>query len=153
MEAMKGRELPRTVGLREFHLGAAQDATRQLPSDYPLLDALVVASNLMAIGALRALGGAGKRIPDDVAFVGIEDPPGADLVGPAMITHAQPTHQMVQSAVELLVDRITKRRSQSCFVIFHFRFSVRKCCGPAMEVGLATDNSVGPAGVLELYRA
>jgi LacI family transcriptional regulator len=128
-EVMRRHGFPPAVGQGDFRLESAQHATRQLLLDHPELDGLVVANNLMAIGALHALRDAGKRIPDDIAFVGIDDPPWADLVGPAMTTLAQPTHQMARSAFELLVDRITKLRTQSRFVIFHFELNVRESSG------------------------
>lgn len=149
-EVMKRRGYPCAIGQGDFRLGSAQHAARQLLSDNPQLDGLVVANNLMAIGALRALRDAGKRIPDDIAFVGIDDPPWAELVGPPMTTLAQPTHQMARSAFELLVDRITKRRFQSHFVIFHFKLSIRESCGAVSAVSIATDNSEGAVEVLKV---
>ena len=41
--------------------------------EHPSLDAVFVASDLMAIGALAALRAAGRSIPDDVAVVGFDD--------------------------------------------------------------------------------
>ena len=39
----------------------------------PTLDAVFVASDIMAAGALHALRRAGRRVPDDVAVVGFDD--------------------------------------------------------------------------------
>lgn len=128
-QVMRHHALPTAVGLGEFRLEPARCATRQLLIDYPGLDGLVVANNLMAIGALGALRDAGKRIPEDIAFVGIDDPPWAGLVAPPMTTLGQPTQQMATSAFELLVDRIAKRQSRSRFAIFHFELVVRESCG------------------------
>lgn len=134
-EVMQRRGLPVAIGKGEFRLETAQRATRQLLIDHPDLDGLVVANNLMAIGALRAVTDAAKNIPDDVAFVGIDDPPWAGLVAPPMTTLRQPTQQMATTAFDLLVDRIAKRRSRSRSVIFHFELMVRESCGgPASKV-------------------
>ena len=51
----------------------ATAAMRQLLADDPDLDAVFVASDLMAHGALRTLRQAGRRVPDDVAVVGFDD--------------------------------------------------------------------------------
>jgi LacI family transcriptional regulator len=51
--------------------------------------ALLVANNLMAIGALRAIKERGLRIPGDVAIVSIDDPPWATLTDPPA-DHARP---------------------------------------------------------------
>lgn len=130
-EAMQQRGLEPVVGKGEFRMEVAQVATRELLSGHPDLDGLVVANNLMAIGAIRALRDAGVRVPDDIAFVGIDDPPWAELLRPAMTTLGQPTTKMARAAFDLLVDRIENRRSQSRFMIFHFELNVRESCGAA----------------------
>ena len=86
------------VGEGGFRLERSQEATADLIANHAELDGLVVANNLMAIGALAALRKAGVKIPDDVAVVGIDDPPWAALVSPAMTTFAQPTQIMATMA-------------------------------------------------------
>ena len=55
----------------------------------PDLDAVFVANDPMAIGALEALHSLGRRVPDDVAVIGFDDvidaarPPAADDRAPA----------------------------------------------------------------------
>jgi DNA-binding LacI/PurR family transcriptional regulator len=39
------------------------------------LDAIFVAPDLMAAGALRALRRSGRRVPEDVAVIGFDDSP------------------------------------------------------------------------------
>lgn len=126
---MKRHDLPTAIGYGDFRLDSAQGATRQLLLDHSNLDGLVVANNLMAIGALNALCDAGKRVPEDIAVVAIDDPPWAGLVGPSLTTLGQPIAQMARSAFDLLVDRITKQRTQSRHVIFNFELIVRESCG------------------------
>jgi len=133
-ETMQGRGMPVAVAEGKFRLEEAKAATRQLLEDHPELDGLVVANNLMAIGTLQALQEIGRRIPDDIALVGIDDPPWAGLVAPPMTTLAQPTQQMANGAFDLLIDRITNRRARSRFVIFHFELCVRESSGAAREV-------------------
>lgn len=142
-EVMKGRGLSCVIGEGEFRLEPARHATRQLLLGHPDLDGLVIANNLMAIGALHALRDARKWIPDDVAVVGIDDPAWSDLVAPAMTTLGQPTHQMAQSAFDLLVDRITKRRTQSRFVIFHFDLRIRESSGAIRVPNVTVEDSDG----------
>jgi LacI family transcriptional regulator len=128
-EAVETRGLDIIVGEGAFRLEPSRKATRQMVQEHPELDGIVVANNLMAIGTLQALREAGRRIPDDVAVVGIDDPPWAGLVHPPMTTLAQPTQQMANSAFDLLIDRITNRRTRSRFVIFNFELNVRESSG------------------------
>lgn len=138
-ETLKRWGLPSAIGQGEFRLEEARTATLQLLDEHPELDGLVVANNLMAIGTLQALREAERHIPDDIAIVGIDDPPWAPLVAPPMTTLAQPTQQMATSAFDLLIDRIESRRSRSRYVIFHFELCVRKSSGLARDVAIPVE--------------
>jgi DNA-binding LacI/PurR family transcriptional regulator len=63
---------------------------RLLLADDPQLDAVFVASDLMADGALRTLRQAGRRVPDDVAVIGFDDVEIARYTEPALTTVRQP---------------------------------------------------------------
>jgi DNA-binding LacI/PurR family transcriptional regulator len=81
-------------------------ATNQLLSRRPDLDALFAASDLMAVGALRALREAGRRVPADVAVVGFEDSTLARQTDPPLTTVFQPVEAMGREMARLLVARI-----------------------------------------------
>ncbi len=72
------------------HHGGEQAMIRLLER-VPDLDGLVVASDLMALGALRALRLSGRRVPEDVAVVGFDDIPAAELADPPLTTVRQHT--------------------------------------------------------------
>jgi LacI family transcriptional regulator len=73
---------------------------RRGPGERP--DALLVANNLMTLGALRAIEDAGLRVPDDVRLVGFDDAPWATLMRPRLTVVAQPTADIGRRAAELL---------------------------------------------------
>ena len=66
------------------------------------IDAICAASDLIAIGALRALRERGLRVPQDIAVTGFDDIPLAASVSPALTTVQQDTKQ----AGQLLVDKL-----------------------------------------------
>lgn len=68
-------------------------------------DAIFAASDLIAIGAMRALSEAGRAVPDDVKIVGFDDLPAASLTRPPLTTVAQDYRR----AGELLVDTLLAR--------------------------------------------
>lgn len=65
-------------------------------------DAIFAASDLIAIGAMRALAEVGKQVPGDVAVVGFDDIPAASLTSPPLTTIVQD----LKSAGELLVESL-----------------------------------------------
>lgn len=65
-------------------------------------DAIFAASDLIAIGAMRALNEMGKRVPEDVAVIGFDDIPAASLTSPPLTTIVQD----LKSAGELLVETL-----------------------------------------------
>jgi DNA-binding LacI/PurR family transcriptional regulator len=65
-------------------------------------DAVFAASDLLAIGAMRALGDAGLRVPEDVAVAGFDDMPMAAFANPPLTT----VHQDTKRAGEMLVDHL-----------------------------------------------
>jgi DNA-binding LacI/PurR family transcriptional regulator len=78
------------VAVGDFTRESGAVAMRQLLDDDPKLDAVFVASDLMADGALRALRQAGRRVPDDVAVIGFDDVDLARFTDPPLTTVRQP---------------------------------------------------------------
>ena len=75
----------------------------------PDLDAVFVASDLMACGALKALREARLRVPQEVAVVGFEDAPVATQTEPPLTTVHQPVEEMGRRMAELLITLIGRQ--------------------------------------------
>jgi DNA-binding LacI/PurR family transcriptional regulator len=78
------------VAVGDFTGESGSVAMRQLLADAPQLDAVFVASDLMAHGALRTLRLTGRRVPDDVAVIGFDDTEAAAYAEPPLTTVRQP---------------------------------------------------------------
>jgi DNA-binding LacI/PurR family transcriptional regulator len=127
--AMRGAGLtPRSVTGGFRAIGARQAVTALLSGSDPL-DALIVANNLMTIGALQALRDARVDVPEGVALVAIDDPPWAALVDPPLTTLAQPVRRMATDAMELLLDRVSGRRTEPRRIVHDLELHVRASCG------------------------
>lgn len=68
--------------------------------------AVFVSSDEMAFGLLRALAEGGRRVPEDVSVVGVDDIPLAAYSSPALTTVSQPFADHGRAAVADLVDRL-----------------------------------------------
>jgi DNA-binding LacI/PurR family transcriptional regulator len=72
-------------------------------------DGIIAASDLIALGAIRALHRAGIGVPDDVSVVGYDDVPFARYSHPALTTVSQDTAR----AGRLLVSKLLDARGKS----------------------------------------
>jgi len=72
----------------------------------PRPDAVVVANNLMTLGAMRVLLRHKISIPDDLALVGYDDPAWTDVVRPALTVISQPTYELGRRSIQLLLARL-----------------------------------------------
>lgn len=74
-------------------------------------DAVFCFNDLLALGAMRALYEAGKRIPEDVAVIGFDDIEDARFATPALTTIAPDKTTIGKLAVSFLLSRIDGTRT------------------------------------------
>ncbi|HVC72770.1 MAG TPA: LacI family DNA-binding transcriptional regulator [Mycobacteriales bacterium] len=101
----------------DFSLDAGAAAATALLGRRPDLDAIVAASDAMAIGAIRSLRAAGRQVPRDVAVVGFEDSPSAAHTDPPLTTVHQPVELMGREMVRMLLTRISGGTPEESLVI------------------------------------
>jgi len=124
----------RTAGMRaaadrvthgDFTEAAGYHGIKQLLEKTPKIDGVFVASDLMAIGALRALRELGRRVPDDVAIIGFDDAPLARYADPPLTTIRQPVDRLGQEMVRLLLHRQSDPDGELQIVILPTELMVR----------------------------
>lgn len=72
----------------------------------PDVTAIYCYNDLTAIGVLRALREAGRRVPDDISVVGMDDIAAASWTAPSLTTVAQRKAEMGRLAVESIVEAV-----------------------------------------------
>ncbi len=87
-------------------------AGRVLAAD-PEVSAVFCANDEMAVGVVRALFEAGRRVPDDVSVVGFDDIPLAGYLWPPLTTVVHDFERVGAALVELLVRQIRERTDLS----------------------------------------
>lgn len=88
------------------------EAMKALIDRGPLPDAIFCFNDLMAIGAMRTAQSLGIRIPDDIAFIGIDDIEEGRYSTPSLSTIAPDKWKLANLAVDLLIQRIESRRHE-----------------------------------------
>lgn len=93
-------------------------------------DAVFAASDMMAIGALKAIRAAGLRVPEDIALVGFDDIPLATLFDPPLTTVRQSISDLGYTAATLLFENLESGGSVSPQrIILPTELVVRSSCG------------------------
>ncbi|MGN0406398.1 MAG: LacI family DNA-binding transcriptional regulator [Bariatricus sp.] len=72
--------------------------------------AVFAISDLMAVGAIRALREAGKRIPQDVAVAGFDGLAFGEYFEPPITTMVQPAEEIAKESVEILFQMIESQK-------------------------------------------
>ncbi|MFD6415927.1 LacI family DNA-binding transcriptional regulator [Streptomyces sp. NPDC060194] len=108
-EALRGTGRRPLVALGDFTRVSGAEAMRELLTDEPALDAVFAANDLMAVGALRTLREAGRRVPDDVAVVGFDDIEAAAYSAPPLTTIRSPMADQALATVHLLLTLLDGR--------------------------------------------
>ena len=86
-------------------------AGRELARD-PAVTAVFAANDDMAIGLIRALAEAGRRVPEDVSVVGYDDIPVAAYITPPLTTVRQPFDAIATEGLGILVQAIENPGTQ-----------------------------------------
>jgi DNA-binding LacI/PurR family transcriptional regulator len=82
------------VAYGDFTPESGATAMDELLDREPELDAVFVAADIMALGALQSLHSRGKRVPDDVAVIGFDDLALASTAVPPLTTVRQDVEQL-----------------------------------------------------------
>ena len=108
---------PGLVAYGDFGLASGEHAMYRLIDHRPGLDAVFVASDLMAAGALRALRRLGRKVPADVAVIGFDDSPLALQTDPRLTTMRQPVDEMAARMAAELLTRIADPEAQPVHIV------------------------------------
>ena len=85
------------------------EATRRLLATGVPFDAIFTLNDTLGLGALRALGVAGVRVPEDVAVIGFDNIDETRFSVPSMSSVETGRDQIAALAVDLLIERINEK--------------------------------------------
>ena len=92
-------------------------------------EAMVCANDRTAVRLMRALGGLGLRVPQDVRVVGIDDADYAALLPTPLTTLRQPTREIGAAALAAMLDRVGGSDLPPRDILLQGRLIVRQSCG------------------------
>ena len=111
-----------------YSLEAAQTAATRLIAEG--VTGIICASDPMALGAIRAIRRAGKRVPQDISVVGFDDSAMMACTDPPLTTVRQPIEAMGRMIVDLLVRQMSREVPSRDEVLFTPELVVRSSTAP-----------------------
>jgi DNA-binding LacI/PurR family transcriptional regulator len=108
--------------------GGQAAATRMLRRG---VTGIICGSDVMALGAIRAVRRAGLSVPGDVSVVGYDDSGWLNCTDPPLTTVRQPIEAMGKAAVALLVSQMESASAYPEELLFEPELVVRGSTGPA----------------------
>ena len=124
----RGRPIDDALIVRgDFSQAGGYEAMQRLLPHQP--DALFVASDTMAMGAMQAIRGTGLTVPDDIALVSFDDLPQATMVDPPLTTVRQPIQRMGVLAAEMLIDGLENGAEAPRRAVLPTELVIRGSCG------------------------
>jgi DNA-binding LacI/PurR family transcriptional regulator len=118
-----------------FSLEGGQAATTRLLRHG--VTGIICASDVLALGAIRAVRRAGLSVPGDVSVVGYDDSAFMNCTDPPLTTVRQPIESMGKAAVALLVNQMENVSVYPEELLFEPELVVRGSTGPVPMAPLA----------------
>ena len=113
----------------DFDPASGETAMNDLLQLDPRPTAVFVASDTVAIGALKAIRCAGLNVPRDMALVGFDDAPHSEFIEPPLTTVRLPAFGLGWGAGDLLIRLINKEVIRQPAILLETELIVRKSCG------------------------
>lgn len=98
--------IPFDKAIVKSHFQVGFEAARELMSLQNRPDAIVAATDMLAIGALKYFSYAGISVPQQVSVVGYDNIHLSSMVFPALSTIAQPVDRIANEAMDILLHKI-----------------------------------------------
>jgi LacI family transcriptional regulator, galactose operon repressor len=115
----------------EWSQASAERAVGELMALDEPPTAILAAGDTLALGALRGIRRAGRRVPEDVALVSFDDPISGDLLTPGMTALARHDRELGELGAKLLLDALsgTRKAADPAEARVQLELIVRGTCG------------------------
>ena len=139
---------PALVLIGDFQRSSGVAAVHQLfDENEGRFDAILAASDIMALGAIDALTARGARVPDDIAVVGFDDVVEARFASPPLTTVRQPLYEQGVQAMESVLEQLQGSSGRQRLTL-HTELVLRRSCGCFSQSATAYQESLIPVSQL-----
>jgi len=93
----------------DYSIESGYESAKELLNQRDHPDAIFAISDMMAIGAAKAILEEGKRIPEDIAIMGFDGIEMSKYYQPSITTVSQPQYELGEISAKLLLNNMSKR--------------------------------------------
>lgn len=129
MQGLRGVDLDLMVATTLFTVEGGAAAARQLVEAGAT--AVIAASDVMALGVLRAATGLGLRVPEDLSVIGGDDVPFMSFIDPPLTTVRMDVNGMAEAAVAAVLEEIAGERVEHREYLFEPELILRRSTAAA----------------------
>ena len=101
-------------GAEHYTLPNGYKAASQLLDSGEKVDAIFCISDVLAIGACRAIQDRGLKIPEDISVLGFDGIEMGSYVNPRLSTVSQPIREIAETSIRLLFDMLDGGSGENC---------------------------------------
>lgn len=105
-EGLPVREEYMAYADRDYSFQSGIAAAKEILSREDRPTAMFCISDVLAMGAIRAAGGLGIRVPEDLSVVGFDDVEYATMMNPMLTTVSQPLYSLGRTSAQMLLEQI-----------------------------------------------
>ena len=116
---------PELTAYGDYGFNSGYKAAKKLLSLNNRPEAIFAISDIMAIGAIKAIRENGLRIPSDISVMGFDDISFALMYDPPLSTVSQPKYELGKTAVELLMRQLDKQNKEPEDIILPYKLVIR----------------------------
>jgi LacI family transcriptional regulator, repressor for deo operon, udp, cdd, tsx, nupC, and nupG len=116
----------------EYSIEGGMSAASRVCKDYELT-AIIAASDEMALGAIRAAGLSGLKVPTDLSVMGYDDALPLEYMDPPLTTVRQPIGRLAAAVAPVMVALIRRRRVDETELLFAPQLIVRASTAPPRQ--------------------
>lgn len=106
-----------TEGIEHYSLKNGYRAAEELLQRTPDLTSIFCISDVLAIGACRAILDSGRRIPEDVSVIGFDGIEMGDYCNPRLTTMQQPFNEIAKASIRVLFGMIEKKKKPQDLIV------------------------------------
>lgn len=115
-----------------FNMASGYRAMQRILTQGTKVTAVFCMSDLIAVGAIRAIADAGMRVPDDISVLGFDGVPISRFATPRLATIEQPQKDIADESVRMMLEQLAGNPAQTQLILPVSLIDEESVCAPKL---------------------